>query len=65
MNLMFWEPLGNFTHHLNSQNDNIKVTAKIEENKQIPFLDMLILRQNDGSLMKCIFEFQYNFHDTY
>ena len=40
----------NFTNDLNSQNENLKFKAKIEENKHIPFLDLLLSHTDDGSM---------------
>ena len=39
-----------FMNDLNSQNENIKFKAKIEENKYIPFLDLLLSHTDDGSM---------------
>ena len=41
--------LNQFLEHLNNQNDNIKFTMEIEENNRLPFLDVLISRNEDGS----------------
>ena len=44
------EEIANFTDHLNSLDNNIKFTVKIEENNCIPFLDMLISPNNVGEI---------------
>ena len=44
-----------FFNHINCQNQHIKFTVELEENKSIPFLDLLITRKEDGSLMFDIF----------
>lgn len=41
------DPLLSF---INSINDNIKFTCELEQNSKLPFLDLLIMRNNDGSL---------------
>ena len=35
---------------MNSQNENIKFTAEIEEDKHIPYSDLLLLYTDDGSM---------------
>jgi hypothetical protein len=39
-----------FFNHLNNQNENIKFTMEVEKDKSIPFLDMLISKNDDGSI---------------
>ena len=36
-----------FHKHLNEQNPDIQFTKEIEENGKIPFLDCLLIRDND------------------
>ena len=42
--------MGDFLDHLNSINADIQFTSEIEEDGQIPFLDMAIKRNPSGSL---------------
>jgi len=44
------ESLTGFFDHLNSQLESIKFTMELEENRSIPFLDILISKNNNGSL---------------
>ena len=39
-----------FLNHANSIHQNIQFTLEMEKNGQIPFLDILIQREIDGSL---------------
>jgi len=47
--------LEKFFTHLNSISPDIKFTMELEENKSIPFLDVLIIRKEDGSLGHKVF----------
>ena len=47
--------LSQFLEHLNSQNNNIKFTMDIEENRSLPFLDVLVSRNSDGSISHQVF----------
>ena len=42
--------MGDFFDHLNSFNADIQFISEIEEDGQIPFLDMAIKRNPSGSL---------------
>ena len=44
------ENLERFFNRLNSISSKIKFTMEVEENKSIPFLDVLITRKEDGTL---------------
>ena len=44
------EELNKFVDHLNSQNDSIKFTKEFEENNELPFLDTLVIRKQDGGI---------------
>ena len=39
-----------FFKHINNSHPNIKFTMKTEHNKTLPFLDILVIRQSDGTL---------------
>lgn len=47
--------LNNFLDHLNSMSEDIKFTMEVEENNWIPFLDILLIRRNDGSIGHKVF----------
>lgn len=47
--------LDKFFIHLNSISPEIKFTMELEEKKSIPFLDVLIMRKEDGSLGHKVF----------
>ena len=47
--------LAQFLEHLNSQNNNIKFTMEIEDNKSLPFLDVLVSRNKDRSISHQMF----------
>ena len=49
------EEVDRFHEHLNGVNAHIQFTAEIEENKSLPFLDILLLRQEDGSIKTSVF----------
>ena len=42
--------LAQFLEHLNNQNNNIKFTMKTEDNRSLPFLDVLVSRNKDRSI---------------
>ena len=44
------EKLNTFLQHLNSLSNSIKFTMEIEENDSLPFFDILIKRNKDGSI---------------
>jgi hypothetical protein len=44
------EELREFLDQLNSIHHNIKFTMKVEKNRSLPFLDVLVSRRPDGSL---------------
>ena len=44
-----------FDEHLNRQNDNLKFTKEIENNKQLSYCDTLNKRQEDGSINTSIY----------
>ena len=39
-----------FLRHMNSQSEDIKFTMEIEEDNNLPFLDVLLTKENDGTL---------------
>ena len=39
-----------FFQHMNNSHPNIKFTMETEHNETLPFLDILIIRQSDGTL---------------
>ena len=47
--------LAQFLEHLNSQNNNIKFTVETEENRSLPFLDVLVSRNKDKSVSHQVF----------
>ncbi|KAF2901706.1 hypothetical protein ILUMI_04485, partial [Ignelater luminosus] len=51
---VFWthgrEQLNAFLDHLNSIHQKLKFTMEIEDNNQLPFLDVLVKKRRDGSL---------------
>jgi hypothetical protein len=47
--------LAQFLGHLNNQNDSIRFTMEVEENRQLPFLDVLVTRNEDGTLSHSIY----------
>ena len=44
-----------FHQHLNSIEPSIHFTYEIEQNNQLPFLDILLNRQDDGSILTSVF----------
>ena len=44
-----------FHQHLNSIEPSIQFTYEIEQNNQLPFLDILLNRQDDGSILTSVF----------
>ena len=52
---MVKQNLTSFFIHLNSISPEIKFTMEVEENMRIPFLDVLIIRKEDGSLGHKVF----------
>ena len=44
-----------FTTYLNSRNKHIQFTREVEENDQIPFLDVCVHLQDDGSLKTTVY----------
>ncbi|XP_046382357.1 uncharacterized protein LOC124153305 [Ischnura elegans] len=44
------ESLDAFLNHMNGQHPNISFTMKVEENRRLPFLDILVHRRLDGTL---------------
>ena len=44
------ENLNKFLTHLNNQSEHIKFTMEVQENNRLPFLDVLITKNKDGSL---------------
>ena len=49
------DKLPGFLHQINSQHPNIRFTMEIEENNQLPFLDVLVKKRDDGSLAHCVY----------
>jgi hypothetical protein len=49
------EELDRFFEHLNGISENIKFTMELEENNSIPFLDVLMIRKQDGTLGHKVF----------
>jgi hypothetical protein len=49
------EELGRFFEHLNGISENIKFTMELEENNNIPFLDVLMTRKQDGTVGHKVF----------
>jgi len=51
---MIWphrqETLKDFLQHLNDIHGNIKFTKEIEQNRTLPFLDVLVKKKMDGTL---------------
>ena len=44
------EELDRFLGHLNNQNNNIRFTMEIENNKSLPFLDVLLSKNDDETI---------------
>jgi hypothetical protein len=44
------DKLQEFLKHLNNIHPDIKFTLEVEQNKTLPFLDVLVSRRPDGSL---------------
>lgn len=44
------EQVEQYLAHINSINSNIQFTVEKEQNNALPFLDLQIIRKNDGSL---------------
>jgi predicted GIY-YIG superfamily endonuclease len=57
--LVIWkhgkEELLKYLNYLNSCHKNIKFTFELEKDKQIPFLDILIIKRTDGTLGHTIY----------
>jgi hypothetical protein len=49
------EELQNFLQHLNNISEEIKFTMELEENDNIPFLDVLIKRKSNGDLGHAVY----------
>ncbi|XP_072048289.1 uncharacterized protein [Amphiura filiformis] len=49
------EHFSEFTEHINSQSDHIKFTSEVEADGQLPFLDTLVKRSEDGSLRVSVY----------
>jgi TFIIF-interacting CTD phosphatase-like protein len=49
------DELHEFLKHLNSIHPNITFTMEVEQNKVLPFLDVLVSRSPDGSLGHSIY----------
>lgn len=47
--------INEFHQHLNSINPSIRFTVETEKNNTIPFLDILIMREEDGSLETTVY----------
>ena len=44
-----WYSIQEFTEHINSQSKHIKFTIEAEQNGQIPFLDTMVILNDDGT----------------
>ncbi|XP_071440278.1 uncharacterized protein [Hetaerina americana] len=49
------QELNDFLRHLNNQHRAIKFRMELEKNKQIPFLDVLVKRKEDGGLGHAVY----------
>ena len=49
-----------FFEHLNNHSTDIKFTMELEENRSIPFLDVLITSKEDGTLGHMVFRKKTN-----
>ena len=45
-----------FTKYLNSINENIQFTREIEENHELPFLDVNTHKKGDGALKTTVYQ---------
>ena len=50
-----WEKLDLFLGHLNSLSDSINFTMEVEVDGWLPFLDILLSRNEDGSISHQVF----------
>ena len=48
-------PTNDFTDHINSQSEHIKFTIEEEQDEQLPFLDTLVIVNDDGMLQTKIY----------
>jgi hypothetical protein len=49
------DSLEEFLKHMNNQSKDIKFTMEIENDKNISFLDVLLTRENDGTLVHQVY----------
>ena len=49
------EKLLNFLDHLNSIHPRIEFTLELEQNNQLPFLDVLVIKTQDGRLEHTVY----------